>query len=98
MTFEGSKEENAGMKGKKENEELGERAEMVQYYHYWENCMLNALSKCILKALITLNGLFTIDSSSTSLTLNQKKQNGLKFFVLVMMGIWPKLFIKNVII
>ena len=76
MTFEGSKEEGAGnIKGKKENEELGERAEMVQYYHYWENCMLNALSKCILKAIITLNGLFTIDTSTTSLTQKQKEQN-----------------------
>ena len=73
MTFEGSREE--GMKGKKENEELGERAEMVQYYHYWENCMLNALSKCILKAIITLNGLFTIDANSSNLTQKQREQN-----------------------
>ena len=78
MTFEGSKDENAlslNVKAKKENEELGERAEMVQYYHYWENCMLNALSKCILKSIITLNGLFTIDTSTTSLTQKQKEQN-----------------------
>jgi hypothetical protein len=73
MTFEGSREE--GMKGKKENEELGERAEMVQYYHYWENCMLNALSKCILKAIITINGLFTIDVNSNYLNQKQKEQN-----------------------
>ena len=73
MTFEGTREE--GAKGKKENEELGERAEMVQYYHYWENCMLNALSKCILKAMITINGLFTIDANSNYLTQKQKEQN-----------------------
>ena len=73
MTFEGTREE--GAKGKKENEELGERAEMVQYYHYWENCMLNALSKCILKAMITINGLFTIDVNSNYLTQKQKEQN-----------------------
>ena len=73
MTFEGTREE--GQKGKKENEELGERAEMVQYYHYWENCMLNALSKCILKAMITINGLFTIDANSNYLTQKQKEQN-----------------------
>ena len=73
MTFEGTSAE--GAKGKKENEELGERAEMVQYYHYWENCMLNALSKCILKAMITINGLFTIDANSNHLTQKQKEQN-----------------------
>ena len=73
MTFEGTREE--GAKGKKENEELGERAEMVQYYHYWENCMLNALSKCILKAIITINGLFTIDANSSFLNQKQKEQN-----------------------
>jgi hypothetical protein len=37
--------------------------------------MLNALSKCILKAIITINGLFTIDVNSNYLNQKQKEQN-----------------------
>lgn len=40
--------------------ELGERAEMGSYYRYWEICILNALTKSILKAVITIYQLFSI--------------------------------------
>ena len=54
---------------------LCERAEMVQYYRYLENCMLNILSKCILKAITIINGLFTIDANSNYLSGGQKVKN-----------------------
>jgi dynein heavy chain len=37
-----------------------DKSEMAGYYSYWEVCILNALTKTILKALITLNELFTM--------------------------------------
>ena len=80
MTFEGSKEDSSTAiqskgKGAHAADNLGERPEMSQYYHYWENCMLNALSKCILKAIITLNELFSMDSTTSSYSMKQREQN-----------------------
>jgi dynein heavy chain len=80
LTFESSKDDAQSVTTKTKSANMdkwGERKEMVEYYHYWESCLLNALSKCILKAIITLNELFTMDSNSNNYTQKQKEQNAL---------------------
>ena len=79
LTFESGKDDQAVMKTKSANllDKLGERKEMVEYYNYWENCLLNALTKCILKSILTLNELFSMDSTPSGYTQKQKENNTL---------------------
>ena len=80
LTFDISKDDQPNQvisKNKNANQldKFGERKEMVDYYKYWEKCLLNALSKCILKSIITLNELFSLDSNSSTFTNKNKEQN-----------------------
>ena len=80
LTFDISKDDQPNQvvsKNKNANplDKFGERKEMVDYYQYWEKCLLNALSKCILKSIITLNELFSLDSNSSTFSNKNKEQN-----------------------
>lgn len=46
---------------------------MVDYYLYWEKCILNAITKAILKSIITLNELFSLDSNPLLSTAEREK-------------------------
>ncbi|MCQ2815655.1 MAG: hypothetical protein MJ252_00165 [archaeon] len=74
LTFDTSKEDTAPTQKKTANllENYGKREEMQSYYQYWEKCILDALSKCIYKSIITFNELFSLNSDAKDRFLRQK--------------------------
>ena len=81
LTFETLKEDQAQQNAKNKNanqlDKFGERKEMIDYYQYWEKCLLNALSKCILKSMITLHQMFVLDRTSEEFGLKSAESNAL---------------------